>query len=117
MSRGASFKLLSLVDSGAFELALSVPLVLEYEEVLKRGARVAGLTYQDVDDILDYLCRVAHQQPIYFLWRPVLRDPHDDMVLEVAVESESTYIVTFNLRAFCRGATIRRGGGGTSDVP
>ena len=98
--RGASFKLLSLVDSGAFELALSVPLVLEYEEVLKRGARVAGLTHQDVDDILDYLCRVAHQQPIYFLWRPVLRDPHDDMVLEVAVESESKYIVTFNLRDF-----------------
>ena len=61
---------------------------------------MAGLTHQDVDDILDYLCRVAHQQPIYFLWRPVLRDPNDDMVLEVAVESESEYIVTFNLRDF-----------------
>ncbi|MEP6836253.1 MAG: PIN domain-containing protein [Gemmatimonas sp.] len=47
-----------------------------------------------------FLCSVAHHRQIYFLWRPFLRDPNDDMVLEVAVEAQCTYIVTFNLRDF-----------------
>lgn len=58
------------------------------------------LTYQDIDDILDYICSVGIQRQIYFLWRPFLRDPKDDLVLEVAVESESDYLVTHNLRDF-----------------
>lgn len=97
---GASFRLLSLVGTDAFEMAVTVPLVIEYEAVLKRHARTAGLSYQDVEDFLDYLCAKAHQQPVYFLWRPVLRDVSDDMVLEAAVESESDFLVTFNLRDF-----------------
>ena len=36
--RGASFAVLSLVGTGCFEIAVSVPLVLEYEEVLLRNA-------------------------------------------------------------------------------
>lgn len=100
-SRGASFRLLRLVGvSPKFEINVSVPLVLQYEEVLKRQARVLGLTYADVDAVVNYLCAVANRREVFFLWRPFLRDPDDDLVLEVAVESEATEIVTFNLRDF-----------------
>ncbi len=101
---GASFRLLSLLGTDAYEPAVTVPLVLEYEAVLKRHARAAGLTHQDVEDLLDYVCRVGHHQAIYFLWRPILPDPRDDMVLEAAVESESDYLVTFNVRDFAEAA-------------
>ena len=58
------------------------------------------MTHADVDVVLDFLCAVAHHRQIFFLWRPFLRDPNDDMVLEVAVEAQCAYIVTFNLRDF-----------------
>jgi putative PIN family toxin of toxin-antitoxin system len=99
--RGASFRLLSLVGADRrFEINLSVPVVLEYESTLKRPGKTPGLTEEDVDSMLDYLCSVGHYREIYFLWRPVLRDPKDDMVLEVAVEASCEFVVTHNLRDF-----------------
>lgn len=98
--RGASFKVLSLVGEGLFDLVVSVPLVVEYEAATKRQSRQIGLTYGDIDDILDYLCHIGLQREIFFLWRPFLKDPKDDLVLEVAVESECDYVVTHNLRDF-----------------
>lgn len=99
-SRGASFRLISEIDSGHFEICVSVPLVLEYEAVLVRQARSLGLARRDVSDFLDYVCSVARRQPIFFLWRPRLKDPGDDMVLEAAVAAGARYIVTFNKRDF-----------------
>jgi len=98
--QGASFKLLSLLGKGKFEIAISVPLVVEYEDVLKRKSNGIKLSGSRIDDILDYICKVANHREIYYLWRPFLRDPKDDMVLELAVESGSQYIVTFNKRDF-----------------
>ncbi len=98
--RGASFKVLNLLGCGLFQLSVSVPLVLEYESVTKRMSRSLGLSHSDIDDILDYICLVAEHREIFYLWRPCLKDPMDDMVLEVAVESESDFIVTHNIRDF-----------------
>lgn len=98
--RGASFKLLSLLGSGRFEIHLSVPLVLEYEEVLQEKRRDLGLTEADVDDVLDYLCRVAGLHEIHFLWRPRLKDPEDEMILKLSVEASCDYIVTYNKQDF-----------------
>jgi putative PIN family toxin of toxin-antitoxin system len=98
--RGASFQILSMVGTDRFDISLSVPLVVEYEAVAKRQAKQLGLSFQDIDDILDYLCQVAKPCDIYFLWRPFLRDPKDDFVLEAAIHSEADYIVTHNLRDF-----------------
>jgi putative PIN family toxin of toxin-antitoxin system len=97
---GASFKFLHLVGKNLFTVCVSVPLVLEYESILKRNSREIGLTYQDIDDILDYICSIAEHRSIYYLWRPFLPDPKDDMVLELAVESEADIICTFNIRDF-----------------
>ena len=97
---GASFKLLSLIDSNKFTFSLSVPLVLEYEAVAKRISRNLGLTHSDIEDIIDYLCTVGDHRKVHFLWRPNLKDPCDDFVLELAVESECKYIVTHNTKDF-----------------
>jgi len=97
---GASFQVLRLVGRDRFETALSVPLVIEYEAVLKRQSRVLGLTHSDIDDVLDFLCKVSSLRQIFYLWRPFLRDPGDDMVLELAVEAEADFIVTHNRRDF-----------------
>lgn len=97
---GASFKLLSLIDSKKFTFFLSVPLVIEYEAVAKRMSRNLGLTHSDIEDIIDYLCTVGNHRKVHFLWRPNLKDPSDDFVLELAVESECNYIVTHNIKDF-----------------
>ena len=97
---GASFQILKRIGRGQFDIILTVPLVLEYEDVAKRAARSAGLLHSDVDDILDYLCRVGEHREIFFLWRPFLKDPMDDMVLEAAVESECDFVVTHNVKDF-----------------
>jgi len=98
---GASFRLLSLVGQSAqFEINLSVPLVLEYEDVALRQKAVHKLSARDVSALIDYLCSVANLRAIYFLWRPFLKDPKDDMVLELAVEAQCETIVTFNKKDF-----------------
>lgn len=105
---GASFRLLSLLGEPeqSYGIVLSVPLVLEYEEVLHRHQRAAGLTRQDIRDLLDYLCSIGEHQEIFYLWRPTLRDPKDDMVLEVAVAAAADAIVTHNVRDFDAAGTF-----------
>jgi putative PIN family toxin of toxin-antitoxin system len=99
--RGASFRLLNLVGrSEKFTINLSVPLVLEYEDVARRFRDETGLSDEDVGDIIDYLCSVAGLRRIFFLWRPFLKDPKDDMVLELAVEAQCECIISFNKRDF-----------------
>ncbi|HID64184.1 MAG TPA: putative toxin-antitoxin system toxin component, PIN family [Anaerolineae bacterium] len=98
--RGASYKLLSLINGEKFSIHISVPLVLEYEDIAKGLLADIPLTEQDVDDILDYLCAVARRHQILYLWRPFLKDPKDDMVLELAVTANCDFIVTYNERDF-----------------
>lgn len=50
--------------------------------------------------LVDFLCSIAHQQAIFFLWRPLLRDANDDMVAEVAVAGDASAIITHNVRDF-----------------
>lgn len=97
---GASYQILARVGSGAFELDLSVPLVLEYESVAKRDLPALGLEAADVDAVLDFLCRVGRHRRIYFHWRPALPDPQDDMILELAVAAGCPLIVTHNVKHF-----------------
>jgi putative PIN family toxin of toxin-antitoxin system len=94
--RGASAKLLPLVGTERFHIHVSVPLVLEYEEVLLRQRVSLGLTPEDVADLVDGLSALAHHHKIYYLWRPYLRDEKDEMVLELAVVARCDYIITYN---------------------
>ena len=103
--RGVSYRLLELIDSGKFELCVSVPLLFAYQDAL-RGLLGAGrLTERDLGDILDYICRVARPNRLSYLWRPFLQDLHQDMVLELAVTAGCDLIVTHSLDAY-RGAEL-----------
>jgi predicted nucleic acid-binding protein len=97
---GASYKLLNLLVAGEFEIILSTPLLFEYEDVLKRNQVLLNLESAEIEIILDNLCSFAQFQKVYFLWRPYLPDPKDDMVLELAVAANSQTIVTHNLKDF-----------------
>ena len=97
-AKGASFKLLSNIDSDKLVNSISVPLIIEYEAVAKREH--LNIPQRAVDDILDYICAQSEERKIYYLWRPILKDPKDDMILELAVESESKFIITFNAKDF-----------------
>jgi putative PIN family toxin of toxin-antitoxin system len=99
-SRGTSYKLISLLPSDRFSIAISVPLVFEYEGVLRRSKLPEEISEKDISDFIDFLCYVAFRQDIFFLWRPFLPDPSDDLVLEVAVEASCDSIITYNKRHF-----------------
>jgi len=98
--RGASYKLLSLIDSQMYQINLSVPLVIEYEAITKRQADELELTTHEIDDIIDYLVLLANRWQIHYLWRPQLNDPNDDMLLELAVTANCKFIITYNLQDF-----------------
>jgi len=88
------------VGTGQFDIHLSVPLVLEYEEVLLRELPHLQVSRTVVEDVLDFHCTVATRHRIFFLWRPYLPDPSDDMLLELAVTARCDFIVTYNTRDF-----------------
>lgn len=98
-NRGASYKLLSQIGLGKFDIAISVALLFEYEDVLKRSD-ILSMPFNVVDDILDYICKVGNCSEIFYLWRPQLKDPKDDFVLELAVNSGCEMIVTYNKKDF-----------------
>ena len=99
-STGASFQILRLLDAGKLKPVISTTLLFEYEDVLKREQTILDLSHKQVDTVLDNICALSNFQEIYFLWRPYLKDPKDDHVLEVAVASKTKIIVTHNLKDF-----------------
>ncbi len=105
--RGASFALLTFALERRFEFVASPALWLEYEAVLKRREIMSlhGLAASDVDDILNALADIVAPVQSHFLWRPQLRDPNDEMVLEAAVNGHANYLVTLNTRDFTPAAT------------
>lgn len=98
--RGASRQLLLGALDQLFEVLVSVPLIIEYEAVLTRPEHLeaSGLTARDVSEVLDALVKVSIPVHLRFLWRPRLKDPADEMVLETAVNGAADRLVTFNLR-------------------
>jgi putative PIN family toxin of toxin-antitoxin system len=98
-SRGASHRLLRLVGDARWRINLSVPLVLEYEQTLKRVC-ADTLDQRDIEEVLCFLCASADLRPIFFLWRPGLPDPNDDFLLELAVESRADFLITFDAKDF-----------------
>ena len=99
---GASAALLEQALDRRFTLLLSVPLVLEYEAICSDPAQriASGLSESEVVTVLSALCAAGEPVEVRFLWRPQLRDPADEMVLEAAVNGRADALVTFNARDF-----------------
>ena len=98
--RGASRQLILGALDRRFIMLVSVPLMLEYESVLTRPEQLkeTGLTSDETNSVLDALAAVIVPVRLRFLWRPRLKDPADEMVLETAVNGRADCLVTFNLR-------------------
>lgn len=99
---GASAEILKMARQGHVGLAVTVPLVLEYEAVLSRPEHLqaSGLTMEDAQALIDVLVSIAEWVRIDYRWRPQTRDPADEMVLEAAINGQADAIVTFNRRDF-----------------
>jgi predicted nucleic acid-binding protein len=114
--RGASRAWIAAILRGEASLLLSVPLALQYEAVLTRPEQLtaSGASPEEIAVLLDALCAVCTPVEISFLWRPVLRDADDEMVLEVAVNGRADRLLTFNERDFAGasrlGVTVERPG-------
>ena len=101
--QGASHQLLQRLPSPDFTPALTVALYMEWQAVLTRPEHLPpGVDAGRMLGFLRYLASIAHLQDVHYLWRPFLRDPDDDLVLECAVASSSRFIVTHNIKDFRR---------------
>ena len=100
-SQGKSYKLIfEKLFNGEFIMALSAPVVLEYEEILKDRLPPHLFSNEEIDEFIDALVEISHKHLIYFLWRPFLKDNEDDHILELALSAKVKYIITFNVRDF-----------------
>jgi len=99
---GASAAILRSIRGGRASLLMSLPLALEYEAVCSEADHrlAAGLTIRQVEIFLSTLAAMAEPVETYFLWRPQLRDPGDEMVLEAAINGRAHALVTFNSRDY-----------------
>jgi len=103
---GASFRLLTLVRSGKLKPAVTAPLVFEYSDVTSRPGMLPHLAPPEIETFLDWFVSVSSHHDVHFLWRPLLPDPKDDMVLEAAVSARVDYLVTHNLSDFRMAPTL-----------
>ena len=99
---GASAAIIRKARQGKVVLLLSVPLAMEYEAVCVRPEHqlAAGLSEQEVRIFVDAVIAIAEPVKIHYLWRPQLRDPSDEMVLETAVNGRANLLITFNVRDY-----------------
>ncbi|BAY97725.1 PilT protein domain protein [Tolypothrix tenuis PCC 7101] len=95
-SLGASYRLLTILNDRRWQLNISTTLVFEYEEILKREKYQIGLRDQDINDVIEGICSIANLCSIFYIWRPSARDPDDDFLIDLAVECQADFIITYN---------------------
>ncbi len=102
---GASHLILKLIIEEKLNVALSTPVVLEYEDVLKRNeiTEKLNLSNDQVEDLVDLLVLLADKHSIYYRLRPNLLDENDNLFVECAFTSNSHYLITSNIKDFRRG--------------
>ena len=99
---GASHLIFRLVLEERLKLAISTPVLFEYEDVLKRKQllKKTNLSTKQVEDILDLLVLLADKRSIYYRLRPNLLDENDNLFVECAFTSNSQYLITSNTKDF-----------------
>ncbi|MGA9024906.1 MAG: PIN domain-containing protein [Steroidobacteraceae bacterium] len=99
---GASAALLMAARRGEIQMLANVGLALEYEATCRRVEHgvAAGLSPAQVVIFIDAVIAMAEPVETHFLWRPQLRDPGDEIVLEAAVNGRAGAIVTFNRKDY-----------------
>lgn len=99
---GELFEILRRLRRRHFIALISVPLMLEYEAVLKRPEQLQAShrTETITDAFLDALTLFTEPVHLFYLWRPQLRDASDEMVLETALNGRADALITLNVKDF-----------------
>lgn len=99
---GASSQVLIAVAERRIKPLVTTAVFLEYEAVLLRAEQrlATGLNEADVAGFLGAMAAAAEAVEISFRWRPQLRDPADELMLEAAVNGQAEAIVTHNVTDF-----------------
>lgn len=99
---GASFAVLRAVAEKRIRPLVTTALFLEYESVLKRPEQrtAHGFTVQEIDSLMTEFAALSQAVEVHFLWRPMLSDLKDELVLEAAVNGRADALVTHNIRDF-----------------
>ena len=103
---GASNRVLVTVAQRRCTSLVTTALFLEYEAVLLRPEQqlATGLNPSDIEGFPAALASASEPVEVNFLWRPQLRDPADEIVLEAAVNERAGAIITHNVRDLRSGA-------------
>jgi putative PIN family toxin of toxin-antitoxin system len=96
--QGASFEILRRLRFGEWTAVLSNHLLYEYEEIVKRQAPELGLGLDDVDQLLNAICARGEECLLSHGWQPILSDPDDEPLVQLAIESDALRIVSHNVR-------------------
>jgi putative PIN family toxin of toxin-antitoxin system len=107
---GASNRVLLAVAGKRCVPLVTTALFLEYESVLQRPEQqlATGMSPKDVEGFLAAFASASEPVELNFFWRPQLRDPADELILEAAVNGRAAAVVTHNVGDF-RVATMRFG--------
>lgn len=99
---GAGNAVLRLVADRRLVPLATPPLFLEYEDVLKRPEQLLahGLLPEAIDEFLAEFAALVEPVEVHFLWRPQVRDPKDEMVLEAAINGQAAALITYNVADF-----------------
>jgi putative PIN family toxin of toxin-antitoxin system len=95
-NRGASYKLLTILNDARWQVNISTTLIFEYEEILKRSSLELGLSFPDIDAIIRGICSISNQRQIFYVWRPTSTDPDDDFLIDLAVKAQAEFLVNYN---------------------
>ncbi len=105
---GASNYILQLIRAYRLDLPLSIPVFLEYSDVLLRPNTLRDLkrTREEIESVLRFIAYIGKPIPIHFLMRPNLRDENDNMFIDLAFASNARYIITQNVNDFTKGTEL-----------
>ena len=95
---GYSFEVFVALRRGQWRAVVSNHLVHEYEEILKRHAADLGLSLGEIDTLLDAICARAEEWQLALGWLPILPDPDDEPLAQLAYDSGARRIITHNIR-------------------
>ncbi len=98
--RGASREVLRQCLEGQYKPLVSNALFLEYEDVSSRSRiqKLCPLSNKEISELLKAFYSICEWVPIYYLWRPNLRDEDDNFLVELAIAGNAEIIVTNNIK-------------------
>jgi putative PIN family toxin of toxin-antitoxin system len=98
--KGPNREILRRCLQGNYKPLISNTLFLEYEDVSTRAKvkKLSPLDKNEIAELLNAFYSVCEWVPIYYLWRPNLKDEGDNFLIELAIAGNAEIIVTNNIK-------------------